>query len=77
MHSVFVKGLKGEAKEKRVQEIRSYKNAFNALKEILENDFEESVPDYTSPSWAYKQADVNGANRKLQQILKLLTIEEK
>ena len=42
MHSVFVKGLKGEAKEKRLQEIRSYKNAFNALKEILENDFEEA-----------------------------------
>lgn len=77
MKAIWLKGLKGEAREKRKNEIKSYRNAFNALKEILENDFEETTPDYDCPSWSHKQADVNGANRKLQTIINLLTIEDK
>ena len=76
MKAVWVKGLKGEAKAKRISEIKSYRNAFDTLKEILESHFEESTPDYDCPSWSHKQAHVNGANQKLQSILNLLNIED-
>jgi len=73
----WTKGLKGEAKEKRVKEVLSYRNAFDALSELLTKEFKEFVPDYSNPSWAHEQADVNGANRKLSSIIKLITIEDK
>ena len=73
----WFKGLTGsEEKEARKKELRSYKNAFRELSELLQDDFEESVPDYDNPSWSHKQADVNGANRKLKQILKLIEIKD-
>jgi len=68
--------LKGEEREKRIKEILAYRNAFNALKELLGDQYEESVPDYDCPSWSHKQADVNGANRMLRKIINLITIEE-
>ena len=74
MQSIWFKGVKD--KEVKKKELLSYRNAFEALREVLEEQFEESVPDYKSPSWAYEQADVNGANRKLRQILNLITIKE-
>lgn len=76
MQAIWLKGLKGEEREKRIKEILSYRNAFDALKELLEDQYEESVPDYDCPSWSHKQADVNGANRKLRQIISLLDIKE-
>ena len=53
----------------------SYRNAFDALRQMIESDFEEAPPDYNNPSWSHKQADVNGANRKLKQVLKLMDIK--
>jgi hypothetical protein len=76
LQAIWLKGLKGEEREKRIKEILSYRNAFDALKELLEDQYEESVPDYDCPSWSHKQADVNGANRKLRQIISLLDIKE-
>ena len=76
MQAVWLKGLKGEEREKRIKEILAYRNAFNALKELLGDQYEESVPDYDCPSWSHKQADVNGANRMLRKIINLITIEE-
>lgn len=63
-------------KEARKKELMSYRNAFQELTKLLEEDFVESTPDYSNPSWAYEQADANGANRKLRQILKLIDIKE-
>jgi hypothetical protein len=76
LQAVWLKGLKGEEREKRIKEILAYRNAFNALKELLGDQYEESVPDYDCPSWSHKQADVNGANRMLRKIINLITIEE-
>jgi len=76
LQAIWLKGLKGEEREKRIKEILSYQNAFNALKELLGDQYEESVPDYDCPSWSHKQADVNGANRMLRKIINLITIEE-
>ncbi len=74
MNSRWLKGLSGEEKEARRKEIVSYKNAFQALTELLEEDFEERKVDYDCPSWSHKQADQNGANRKLQSILNLIKL---
>ena len=77
MHVKWFKGCTNkEQKEARKKEIKSYKNAFEELKVLLELEYEEAAPDYDIPSWSHKQADVNGANRKLNQILKYLNTEE-
>ena len=77
MQSRWFKGItNAEEKEKRRQEVLGYRNAFDALKEILVEDFEEGTPDYNSPSWAYEQADRNGANRMLKRVLTLIEIKE-
>lgn len=75
MNTKWLKGFKGEALEKRKKELASYKNAFQALEKLLREDFFEegkSIADYDSPSWSHKQADMNGANRKLRSVLSLI-----
>lgn len=74
MHTQWVKGLKGEEKKRRIEEIRSYTNAFEALMEILEE--ESSTPDYDCPSWSHKQADQNGYNRAIKKVKTLITIKQ-
>lgn len=71
----WVKGLSGDRKEARKKEILGYRQAYEELAKLLEEDFEECVPDYDTPSWSHKQADVNGANRKLKQVLQLIQIK--
>jgi hypothetical protein len=72
----WFKGVPSDQKEARRKELLSYRNAFDELSQLLEEEFEESVPDYDCPSWSHKQADVNGANRKLKQILKLIKTKD-
>ena len=75
MKTVWFKGIKGvEAKGKREREIVSYTSAFDARKEILEE--ETSTPDYDWPSWAHKQADQNGYNRAIRKVISIITIKE-
>jgi hypothetical protein len=65
--------LKSNTKE----EVLNYRNALDALKEILLKDFvkKSSVRDY-SPGWEYKQIAVNEYNQVLEDIIKLITIEK-
>lgn len=76
MNTRWFKNISTSKKEARKKEILSYRNAFDELRKLLEEDLEEYVPDYSVPSWSHKQADVNGANRKLRQIIDLITIKE-
>jgi len=69
MHIQWTKGLKGEEKEQRVKEIKSFDYAFSQLRELLEE--EEISPDYDCPSWAHKQADQNGYNRAIRKVINL------
>lgn len=59
------------------EDVKRFKTAMDALKEILEADFikKEAVRDY-SPGWEYKQIAVNEYNAVLQDIIKLVTIEK-
>lgn len=76
MDARWFKGCKTKAeRDERKKEIKSYANAFDALRELIEG-FEEAAPDYNNPSWSHKQADVNGANRKLRNILKLMNVKD-
>lgn len=77
MDSRWFKGLKGDLKEDRRKEILGYRNAFDALKEFLEAEFKKkaAVRDY-SPGWEHKQISVNEYNQSIDDIIKLLTIEE-
>ena len=74
----WLKGLKGEAKTKRIAEIKSYQNAFDSLAEVLEGFIvvDPAKNDYDSPSWAYKRADQDGHNRVVRQIIKLLNVKD-
>lgn len=78
MKAVWLKGLKGEAREKRKQEVLAYRNAFDELRYILERDYKkkESVRDYDSPNWEYRQVAVNEYNQVLDDLLKLITLDK-
>lgn len=76
MHSVWFKWKRD--KDARRKEVESYRNAFEALEEVLRKEFEDAPPpDYDSPSWAYKQADINGQNRMLRRVLSIIDLSEK
>lgn len=74
MQVAWTKNLKGDERKQRIEEVKSYQNAFEALLEILEE--EESTPDYDCPSWSHKQADQNGYNRAIRKVKNLITIKE-
>ena len=62
-------------KENTKEEVLAYRNAFDALKRILETDFlkKEAVRDY-SPGWEYKQIAHNEYNQALGDLIKLITL---
>lgn len=76
MNVVWYKGLSEEQKAKRKQFLLANSEVFELLKEVLEKEFKESTPDYDNPSWAYKQADTNGANRMLRKVISLIGMKE-
>ena len=78
MKAVWLKGLKGEARKQRQQEVLGYRNAFNELKQILEQEYKKksSVRDYDTPNWEYRQVAANEYNQVLDDLLKLITIDK-
>ena len=74
----WFKGIPDEVSEDdREKQVLGYRNAFDALREVLQREVQEFAPDYDIASWANKQADVNGANRMLRSILKLIDTQPK
>lgn len=57
----------------RPDEVKAFRNAFDALEELLTEEFrrKEAVRDYT-PGWEYKQIAVNEYNAVLDDVLKLI-----
>jgi hypothetical protein len=60
------------------REIKSAKNVLDKLEQIVNSKIKEIViaNDYDSPSWAYKQADRNGYNRALTEIINILHLDQ-
>lgn len=74
MHSAWFKGHRN--KEERKKEVLGYRNAFDALKEILEEEAKKSpVRDY-SPGWAEKQIAVNEYNAAIDYVLTLINVDK-
>jgi len=79
MRAIWFKGCKtAEQKERRRQELLSYRNAFDDLAKILEQGYKpkDSVRDYSSPNWMAEQIAVNEYNAVLKDILDLIKIEK-
>ena len=53
--------------------MKAFRNAFDALEELLSEEFrrKEAVRDYT-PGWEYKQVANNEYNAVLDDVLKLI-----
>ena len=77
MHINWIKGHEAD-KEYRKKKVLSYRPALNDLKEILERDYKkkECLRDYGEPNWELRQVAVNEYNQVLEDIIKLITIEE-
>ena len=78
MHLAWTKNLQGKAKDSRKQEVLAYRNAFDALKKILEKNYlkKEADRDYTD-GWMQRQIAVNEYNAALADILKLIDLNQK
>ena len=64
---------KTKGREKVKQDIALAHNAFERLSGILTKKLRKSsTPDYDKASWPYFQADSNGYNRALEEVLKLI-----
>ena len=63
-----------EEKEKVKRDFQAAHSAFRILEKYIESRLQKDVQEtsYDCPSWAYKQADRNGYNRALQDILKVI-----
>lgn len=76
MHTAWFKGLAKDQKEKRKQFLLANQEVLGLLAEVLEDDFQDYTPDYSNPSWAYEQADVNGHNRAIRRVKALVNFEK-
>ena len=78
MQAVWLRGVKDSERERRKKEILSYRNAFDDLREILEQHYvrKEAVRDY-SPGWEYKQIAVNEYNAVLDDLLNIIDLNQK
>ncbi len=78
MQAVWLKGLKGEERERRKAEVLAYRNAFDDLREILEQHYlkKEAVRDY-SPGWEYKQIATNEYNAAIEELLNLIDLNQR
>ena len=78
MKAVWLKGLKGTAREKRKQEVLAFRYAFDELRKVLEQEYKrkDAVRDYEVPNWELRQVSVNEYNQVLDDIFKLITLSK-
>jgi hypothetical protein len=75
----WTQGLKPEQKEKFLQALRHDTLVLGRLQEILAEELRElsskesKVDSYDCPSWAYRQAHLNGVRQTYQHIASLLS----
>lgn len=73
-----------EGNEKKIEERRKKLLQFSEICGIIENVIEKKIEnldsvtekDYESPSWAYKQAHINGEKQAYKEILDLIAFPE-
>ena len=76
MQTIWLKGHKD--KDQRKKEVLAYRNAFDALREVLEQEYKKkpAVRDYEVPNWELRQVAANEHNAVIDNIIKLITLDE-
>lgn len=76
MNSYWIGGLTGEAKEKRIRQVKGYKEALADLEKILKEHYlkDDEYRDYSDPGWMANQIARNERNAVIKDILKLIDI---
>jgi len=74
MKTIWFMDLPKDQQEGFKKQINSAKDVLEKLELIVQGKMKEVVlsEDYDNPSWAYKQADRNGYNRALTEVLNIL-----
>lgn len=78
MKTIWFMDLPKDEQDGFKKEVKSAKNVLDKLEQIVQNRIKQIVitDDYDSPSWAYKQADRNGYNRALTEIINILHLDQ-
>lgn len=75
MKEIWFSETKGDkdSRQKVKRDFEAAHSGFETLSKILNKKLKDgSVDDYSKASWAYLQADTNGWNRALKEVLKLI-----
>lgn len=73
MQEIWFNGTKKEDRENVKQDIALAHNAFKRLSGILKSRLKDnSSQDYDKAAWPFYQADNNGYNRALTEVLTLI-----
>lgn len=74
MKTIWFMDLPKDQQEGFKRQISSAKDVLEKLELIVQSKMKDVVlsEDYDNPSWAYKQADRNGYNRALTEVLNIL-----
>ena len=74
MKTIWFMDLPKDKQEGFKRQVTSAKDVLEKLEEIVRYKLKDVVltDDYDNPSWAYKQADRNGYNRALTEVLNIL-----
>lgn len=77
MKTIWFMDLPKDEQEGFKKEVKSAKNVLDKLEDIVRSRLKDIVvtEDYDSPSWAFKQADRNGYNRALTEIINILNLD--
>jgi len=78
MKTTWFTNLPKDQQEGFKKQVLSSKDVLERLRQILEDKQTEVVlsTDYDNPSWAYKQADRNGYDRALTEVINLVTMKD-
>jgi len=78
MKTTWFTHLPKDQQEGFKKQVLSSRDTLERLQKILEDKKTEVVlsTDYDNPSWAYKQADRNGYDRALTEVINLVTMKE-
>ena len=78
MKTTWFTHLPKDQQEGFKKQVLSSRDVLERLQKIMEDKKTEVVlsTDYDNPSWAYKQADRNGYDRALTEVINLLTMKE-
>lgn len=78
MKLTWVSHLPKDQQEGFKKQINSAQDILERLQQILEDKRTEVVlsTDYDNPSWAYKQADRNGYDRALTEVINLINMKD-